>query len=60
MYNENVLNKHDKKIHFEKNSAFMYILLMLYVFSACIHVIMSRDQFVYIKLSQNLHCCFFL
>lgn len=43
MYNENVLNKYDKKIYFEKNLVFMYILLMLYVFLVCIYVIMSRD-----------------
>lgn len=41
MYNENVLNKYDKKIW--KNSVFMYILLMLYVLLVCIYVIMSRD-----------------
>lgn len=41
MYNENVLNKYDKKIW--KNLVFMYILLMLYVFLVCIYVIMSRD-----------------
>lgn len=41
MYNENVLNKYDKK--FWKNLVFMYILLMLYVFLVCIYVIMSRD-----------------
>lgn len=41
MYNENVLNKYDKKIW--KNLVFMYILLMLYVFLVYIYVIMSRD-----------------
>lgn len=41
MYNENVLNKYDKK--FWKNLVFMYILLMLYVLLVCIYVIMSRD-----------------